>query len=423
MRDPQPLPETNFGAGSTIDRAWRLAASRPLRMAVVTESWPPEVNGVSMTIARIVDGLVARGHGVQLVRPRQRDACAARADPRLDELLTRGMPIPRYPHLTMGLPARAVLVDRWRERRPDIVHIATEGPLGWSALRAARGLNLPVSSDFRTNFHAYSRHYGVGWLERPIMAYLRRFHNRTDATMVPTVALRDQLAASGFADLHVVARGVDTERFNPQRRSSALRAAWGAAEGDLVVACVGRLAPEKNLGLALSAFAAICARRPDARLLFVGDGPMRGELRSRCPQAIFAGTRSGTDLAAHYASADLLLFPSLTETFGNVTTEALASALPLVAFDLAAAAQLVHSGCNGLLARAGDERAFVDHALRVATSPAFARHLGRCARESVLPHSWESIVGQVEAVMAEAIGRAADRSSALGWQALHPSAG
>lgn len=367
-----------------------------------------------MTIARIVDGLVSRGHNVQLIRPRQRDRHAAQPDTRFDELLTGGIPIPRYPHLTMGLPAKAVLVERWRRRRPDIAHIATEGPLGWSALRAARELKLPVSSDFRTNFHAYSRHYGVGWLERPIMAYLRRFHNRTDATMVPTVALRDELAGSGFANLHVVARGVDTERFDPRRRSRALRASWGVADGDLVVACVGRLAPEKNLGLALAAFDTICQRRLDARLLFVGDGPMRSELQSRCPQAIFVGTRSGIDLAAHYASADLLLFPSLTETFGNVTTEALASALPLVAFDRAAAAQLVQSGCNGLLARAGDERAFVDHAVRVAMSPTFARHLGRCARESMLPQGWEAIVGEVEAVMAKAMWRAAGGSSGVG---------
>ncbi len=423
MSPSQPLPGASFGARGPAGRPQRALACRPLCIAVVTESWPPEVNGVSTTIARIVHGLEARGHGVQLVRPRQRDACACEPGASRDEWLTRGMPIPRYPQLTMGLPAKQAIARRWRERRPDVVHIATEGPLGWSALRAARELGLPVSSDFRTNFHAYCRHYGVGWLARPIMAYLRRFHNRTQATMVPTVALRDDLAAAGFARLHVVARGVDTVRFDPRRRSSALRSSWGVAEADPVVACVGRLAPEKNLGLALTAFEAIRRQRPRARLLFVGDGPMRPELESRCPSALFAGTRRDDDLAAHYASADLLLFPSLTETFGNVTTEALASALPLVAFDRAAAAQMVRSGLNGLLARAGDDQAFVDHAVRVATSPTFARHLGRCARASVMPHGWESIVAQVEAVMAEAIGLAAVEDRVVRWRALRPTAG
>ncbi len=407
----------------------RQAPSRPLKIAIVTESWPPEINGVSTTIARVVAGLRTRGHGIQLVRPRQRADRAERAgnatgnEGRADEVLTRGMPIPRYPNLTMGLPSRRTLLAQWRLRRPDLVHIATEGPLGWSALRAARDLGLPLSSDFRTNFHAYCRHYGAAWLERPIVGYLRRFHNRTHATMVPTVALRDELAGLAFDNLHVVGRGVDTARFDPRRRSEALREAWAVGASDLVVACVGRLAPEKNLDVAVRAFDAIRRQRPEARLLFVGDGPQRAELQSRCERAIFAGMRSGDDLAAHYASADLLLFPSLTETFGNVTTEALASGLPLVAFDLAAAAQLVRSGDNGLLAPAGNERAFVDHALRVAASPTFARHLGARARASVLAHGWDAIVCQVETVMAEAMRRAASDPPALHWPAVQSAAG
>jgi len=380
-------------------------ARRPLAVAVVTETWPPEVNGVSLTLARIVDGLKARGHGVQLIRPRQ-PAVDAPGPSRPDELLLRGCPIPNYPHLRMGLPGRGALSRRWQQCRPDVVHVATEGPLGWSALRAAAALRLPLSSDFRTNFHAYSRHYGAGWLARPILGWLRRFHNRADATMVPTAALRDELGAAGFQRLHVVGRGVDHELFSPARRSAALRASWGVADGAPVAICVGRLAPEKNLELALQAFAAIRRMRPHARLLFVGDGPLRLTLQARCEGAIFAGTRRGEDLAAHYASADLLLFPSLTETFGNVTTEALASGLPLVAFDRAAAAQLVRSGDNGLLAPADDECQFVDHAVRAAVNPHFARRLGQRARETALAHGWDAVVAEVESVLRGAIQRA-----------------
>ena len=166
------------------------AAQRSLRIAFVTETYPPEVNGVAMTMARVVGGLHRRNHDVQLVRPRQDSRDEADRSVRFHEVLMRGLPIPRYPNLRMGAPSKRALVQLWSLRRPDVVHIATEGPLGWSALQAARHLKLPVSTDFRTNFHAYSRHYGIGWLHKPIMAYLRKFHNRAASTMVPTEALR-----------------------------------------------------------------------------------------------------------------------------------------------------------------------------------------------------------------------------------------
>ena len=165
-----------------------------------------------------------------------------------------------------------------------MVHIVTEGPLGWSALQAALKLKLPVSSDFRTNFHAYSRHYGVGWLQRPIAAYLRKFHNRTQLTMVPTEALRRDLATRGFRNLRVVARGVDTALFTPARRSDSLRAGWGAAPDDPVILHVGRLAPEKNLEPVVNAFEQIRRSEPRAKLVFVGDGPARAGLQRAAPR-------------------------------------------------------------------------------------------------------------------------------------------
>jgi len=205
------------------------AARRSLRIALVTETYPPEVNGVARTLAHVVDGLRARNHELQLIRPRQHQGDGAATDARFHEVLMRGLPIPRYPALKIGLPARNALVRLWTTRRPDLVHIATEGPLGWSALQAAKRLRLPLASDFRTNFHAYSKHYGVGWLHKPIMMYLRKFHNATRCTMVPTEALRRSLVEYGFRDVHVVARGVDTRLFDPAKRSDALRATWGWA--------------------------------------------------------------------------------------------------------------------------------------------------------------------------------------------------
>ncbi|RQO61814.1 glycoside hydrolase [Paucibacter sp. KBW04] len=385
------------GAGILVDQL--PAAQRSLRIAFVTETYPPEVNGVAMTIARIVDGLHKRNHDVQLIRPRQEPGDAAERSPRFHEVLMRGLPIPRYPNLRMGVPSKRALVQLWSVQRPDVVHIATEGALGWSALQAAQHLKLPVCSDFRTNFHAYSRHYGIGWLYKPIMAYLRKFHNRCQCTMVPTEALRRDLEASGFKQLSVVSRGVDIAQFTPLRRSAALREQWGALEDDLVCIYVGRIAPEKNLATLTSAFAAVQAKNPRAKLVVVGSGPQQAELQQQLPQAIFVGQRKGEDLAAHYASSDLFLFPSLTETFGNVTTEAMASGLAVVAFDYAAAAQLIRTGDNGVLVAMDDNAAFARAAALAASDLAGVRQMGAKACATARELDWASIVARFEGVL------------------------
>jgi len=286
------------------------------------------------------------------------------------------------------------------------VHIATEGPLGWSALQAAHRLQLPVSSDFRTNFHAYSRHYGIGWLKQPIIAYLRRFHNLAHCTTVPTEGLRRSLADCGFRSLVVLARGVDTQLFDPARRSEELRRSWGAARDSLVVLHVGRLAKEKNLGTLAGAYRVMRRENRNARLVLVGDGPARRWLQAQCPEAHFAGMRTGEDLAAHYASGDLFVFPSTTETFGNVTPEAMASGLPVLAYNYAAAGALIRSGVNGVLARFDDTRDLIEGAARLAQRPAQLRVMGERARETACAMSWERIVEQVESVFVSTIDRA-----------------
>lgn len=378
------------------------SAKHTLRVAVVTETYPPEVNGVARTLSRMVEGLHARDHDLQVVRPRQAQTSGMPRQ-RFEEILVRGMPIPRYPQLRMGLPSKRSLVRLWSARRPDIVHVATEGPLGWSALSAAQVLRIPVSSDFRTNFQAYTQHYGLGWLQKPMTAYLRKFHNRAACTMVPTERLRTQLQGLGFQRLEVVARGVDTELFQPGRRSQALRASWGVKPSDLVLVCVGRLAVEKNLALLIEAFKAVRQQRADARLLLVGDGPMRAELQAACPEALFAGQRSGEDLAAHYASADLFLFPSMTETFGNVTAEALASGLPVVAFDYAAAGQLVQTGRNGLLCPLEAPAALIEGACRLAADDAFRQSLAPAARATALAHGWDPVIDRFEGILKQLV--------------------
>ena len=374
------------------------ASTPSLRLSVVTETWPPEINGVSLTLSRLVQGLCARNHQVQLIRPRQTRVDQALSHTGFEEMLMRGMPIPRYPQLKLGLPGKRALIQAWTLRRPDLVHIATEGPLGWSALQAARHLRLPVTSDFRTNFHAYSQHYGVGWLRKPIVAYLRKFHNLTQLTMVPTQALQAELVESRFENVQVVARGVDTQLFNPSRRSEALRASWGAEAHSLVLLVVGRLAAEKNLDVALRAFEAMRSQHPDVKLVVVGDGPLRESLRQRCPQGIFAGMRGHDELAGYYASADMFLFPSLTETFGNVTVEALASGLPVLAFNTAAAADWVEHDGNGWLVAPNDDAAFVAVAAQLAAQPGRVAQAALRARSQVAQLDWQQIARQVESL-------------------------
>src|SRR5262245_16239967 len=175
-----------------------------------------------MTIGRMLDGLIARGHHVQLARPRQHRAERPRQTPQLEELLLPGVPLPRYQGLRAGLPAGRALRHAWWRWRPDLVHVVTEGPLGWSALAQARRMRLPATSDFHTNFHNYSSHYGVGFLRHIIGGYLRGFHNRALCTFVPTRQLRAQLHGEGYRGLEVVARGVDTRLFSPADRKSVV---------------------------------------------------------------------------------------------------------------------------------------------------------------------------------------------------------
>lgn len=406
MRSMNPNP--TLGLLSDHLQVEHLPVTRPsLRIGLVTETYPPEINGVALTLAKLVQALQARGHHVQLVRPRQLPDAADPVHPRsLEEVLVRGLPIPNYPHLRMGLPAKKALAKLWTLHRPDVVHIATEGPLGWSALQAARKLRLPISTDFRTNFDAYSRHYRLGWLQKPIAAYLRKFHNLADCTTVPTAALQATLAANRFERLHVVARGVDVARFQPERRSAELRRSWGVGPQGHVALYVGRLAPEKNLGLLARTFSAMQAAHPELTLVVVGDGPARAELQAACPQARMVGSQTGDVLATHYASADSFVFPSLTETYGNVTPEALASGLAVVAFDHAAASDLVRHGVSGLLAPAGDADAFVRHAVALATTPELVQQLRTQAPHAVAMRDWSHIALQVEGLWEHMLVRA-----------------
>jgi len=359
-------------------------ASR-MRIGIVTETYSPEINGVALTVAGLVHGLAQAGHAVQLIRPRQKsDGPAAAIEERITTTLVRGMRLPRYPGLQLGLPAGRRLRALWKSERPDALYVATEGPLGMSALRAARDVGIPASTGFHTRFDDFARHYGLGALTSLVFAYLRRFHGLGAATFVPTVELAEFLGGRGFHNVVRLPRAVDTNLFCPSKRDEALRAQWGVGTDQLAVIYVGRIAPEKNLPLAVRTFRAIQRLIPQARYIWVGDGPARAALEAQNPDFIFAGVKSGEELARHYASSDLFVFPSLTETFGNVTLEALASGVPTVAFDYGAAREYLTSACGRRVAR-GDDDGFAAAACLLA-SDAVAFAAARTAARRCVAH-------------------------------------
>lgn len=375
-----------------------------MRIAYVTETWPPEINGVSFTAERAVRHLRAAGHEVQLVRPRQ-EGEAARDDE--DEWRTAGWPIPMYPALRFGWASSAAFRQRWHERAPDLVHVVTPGPLARSAMRAALIEHIPATADFRTNFHTYSRHYRCGWAAPLVLAWLRSLHRGAQCSFAPTDALASELRARRFGEVQVVGRGVDAQRFAPEWRDDELRRAWGAAEGDPVFLYVGRLAAEKNVRLACAAFECVRVRQPRARLVIVGDGPQRALLAAHHPHAHFAGEQRGEALARHYASADVFLFPSLTDTFGNVTLEAMASGLAIVAFDVAAARQHLTDGWSACLAHAPAPHRFGIAALRALPMARPGSPLRRHARQTALALDWGAVLRGFEQqlLLAAAAGR------------------
>ncbi|HYG06865.1 MAG TPA: glycosyltransferase family 1 protein [Stenotrophomonas sp.] len=364
-----------------------------MRYAIVTETYPPEVNGVALTVQGLENGLRARGHAVQVVRPRQ-PADLADND---DALLVRGAALPRYPGLRFGLPATQRLTRYWQTQRPDAVYIATEGPLGWSAMRAARRLGIPVASGFHTRFDEYLADYGAPWLQGAALRWMRRFHNHAGATLVPTEELRQFLHDNGFERVRLLARAVDNLQFDPRHRDPALREEWGIDGHGFAAIYVGRIAGEKNLPLAVQAFRRIQQVRPKARFVWVGDGPMRERLQRENPDFIFCGIQRGDALARHFASGDLFLFPSRSETFGNVTLEAMASGVATVAFDYGAARQYLRHGISG--AAVNEDAEFIAAAVQLAQDDATRERMGHAASAAMKQLHPDRVVSDFDALL------------------------
>lgn len=332
-----------------------------MKIALVTETFPPQINGVSLTLRRLADYLVSQGHEVLVVHPRYAAEDGSGWCQNFRHGYTQvempAWPLPFYREVLLPRPPMGLYKKALDAFKPDLVHIATEAGLGLSALRFCRKRGWPVVSSFHTNFDAYARHYRMTWLVPAVISYLRWFHNRTAATFVPSQSIINRLQLLGFERLKLWPRGVETGHFRPDRPGAgALRSQFGIPENAVVVGHCGRLAPEKNTGYLVDVFSEMLKKSLQTHLLIVGDGPSRKAFEARlrqCSRASgrvhFTGYLTGEQLADAYSAMDLFAFSSRTETFGNVLLEAMASGLPVVALAEGGPNDVVQDGVTGRL--------------------------------------------------------------------------
>ncbi len=364
-----------------------------MKITIVTETYFPQVNGVSRTLGQLVKFLESRGDQIQLIRPNYGE------EPEVpNQVLVHAVPLPFYPEVRLPPPTFGEVLPVIDAFQPHLVHIATEAVLGLAVLRHALKHKIPVVSSFHTNFDRYCEHYQIAWASWLIRRYLRWFHNSTLETYVPSRTTIAELEAYGIERLALWPRGVDARLFHPDRPGrNRIREKLDFDTKNIVIAYVGRIAAEKNTPYLAEALAIAASARPDVRLIFVGDGPERGGIERRLDGcARFVGYRSGEDLADHYAAADLFAFSSLTETFGNVVIEAMASGLPVVALAAGGVADSVQTDINGIaLDPAASPAEFAAAVLTLVDDKNATERLARGARKYAQSRTWEAIMGKL----------------------------
>ncbi len=356
-----------------------------------------------MTLHRLVSGLVLKGHEVHVVRPRQFKEDGKKLPKNYTEELVMGIPIPGYDILKLGWAGLNQLRKTWATFQPDVVHIATEGPLGMQALFSTLHHEIPVVSSFHTNFHSYGKHYNLGWLTDIGLAALKYIHNKTRITLIPSEDLQSDLSRAGFENLRIMGRGVDTQLFSPDKRDMELRKSWGVTNEQAVIIYVGRIAGEKNIPLAVKAYEKIRNTHPNIKFVLVGDGPERAKIEKAHPELIFAGMQRGEDLARYYASGDIFIFPSTTETFGNVVTEAMASGLAVLGYDYAAPGKYIQNEQNGWIVPFDNSTLFLEKSLDLFTQKQNWGTISSAARKTAQGLSWESIIESYVTNVANAV--------------------
>lgn len=366
-----------------------------MRISLVSDLLPAEFSDTELPVSAFAHGLAARGHDVEWVHRSSRseggvsEAVVVRAERSASPL--REIRLPPAPG---GRLRRA-----WKDNPPDAVFLAGRGMLGRTALNLAKRRGIPICLWCPLNFDDLASRIVPRWTAPLLRGYLRRFHRRANATTVPTRALAADLAACGIDNVRLLRHGVDTSLFNPRHRDTCLRTAWATGDDGLAVLHVGPIAPGSNIELAIDAFRKAQACAPRARCIWIGDGPDRAALAAANPDFIFSGALHGEMLARHYASADLLLFPSCVEPFGGVVLEAMASGLAIVAFNRGAAREHLLDGISGMRVPLGDSRGFVGAAYALCVDTALRNTLRENARIAVSGCSRGAILAQLESLL------------------------
>jgi phosphatidylinositol alpha 1,6-mannosyltransferase len=367
-------------------------AERPLKVAYFTESLLPHVDGVSRTLAQLFSSLERAGVDFRVHSPFVPGpdvSWSGRVRP------IRYARFPLYRAYRVSIPFRTRVTRELDAWKPDLVHVVSPTPLAWRAQRYARSRGIPAVASFHTHFVSYFRYYGFPVLEPLGWQLLRRFYRPCARVYVPSPAIIEELAEHGIRNTELWSRGIDAGRFSPAHRDPELRRLAGADDGTPVLLMVSRLVKEKDLADLVEMHRILRGRGSPHRLVLVGDGPMRRELEAALPDAYFAGHQTGDALARWYASGDVFVFPSTTETFGNVVLEAQASGLPTVVVDRGGPAGLVEPGRTGWIARANDPADLADAAARLIADPAARAAMGVAAREAAGTHDWAAINGQL----------------------------
>ena len=366
-----------------------------MRVAIVTESFFPQVNGVTNTVRHVVDRLLERGDDVLVVAP----GPGLPVYRSVRVLRVRSMSMPRHRSFPVGLPDAAV-ERALADFRPDVVHLASPIALGAVGLRAARRLGIPTVAVYQTDIGGFARQYGVR-AEGAVGRWVGRIHRRADRTLVPSRASWDQLAALGVTDLHLWRRGVALDVFGPQHRVPALNARWTRREpGSLAVGYVGRLAPEKQVRR-LAEVAAV----PGTRLVVVGDGPSRASLERHLPGAAFTGMLRGQELAHVFASLDVFVHTGESETYCQTVQEAQASGVPVVAPAAGGPLDLVDHGRDGLLYDPADPWSLRDTVARLVDDVELRRSLATAGLATVGERTWSRVVDELIDVHYAAVAR------------------
>lgn len=371
-----------------------------LRLAIFTDTYLPQVNGVSRTLAGLATAVERRGGSVRIETVE--DPLAPDAQPGV--VRWRSLPFWAYPQLRIAAPPNAQVTAGLALWRPTLVHASTPFGVGLAGRAAALALGIPLVTSYHTAFSAYLRHYRLGALDAIAWPYLRWFHNGGRRTFAPSRLVTDELSGLGFRGVRTWSRGVDPLRFHPRFRSGAMRAAMGAGPDDFVVAYVGRLAPEKGVHVAIAAMNALMAAEGRAastnapgtrprrlRFALAGDGPDERRCRETAPAGTwFAGALSGEDLSAFYASADAFVFPSTTETFGNVVLEAMASGVPVIAPDVGATLELAND-VTAITFRAGDTESLSQQVARLRGDPTMHAQKRIAGLDMAASRSWDAV--------------------------------